>query len=98
VAYFSEPTGDERPIDETRDLGTMLYDMEYTYDSAGRPTGRGTPIWYQPRLDRGIIHVPPRAVVTARMSSAASARVGSAPPQAVARVSYPAETPSWGAC
>jgi CRISPR-associated protein Cas5d len=34
VAYFAEPTGDEQPIADSRDLGIMLYDMDFGPASA----------------------------------------------------------------
>lgn len=40
------------PLDETRDLGIMLYDLDYT--SSSQPT----PIWFQARLVRGVLEVP----------------------------------------
>ena len=55
-ASFAEPTGDERPIDQTEDLGAMLLDLEY----APEGSGRGTPRFFQARLEQGILRVPAR--------------------------------------
>jgi CRISPR-associated protein Cas5d len=40
------------PIDDTRDLGLMLWDIEYT-------KGRNRPIFFAAKLDHGIVRVPP---------------------------------------
>jgi len=56
VAEFSKPTGKERPIDLSDDLGSMLYDLEY---APGR-SGRATPIFFAARLEHGVLRVPPR--------------------------------------
>lgn len=56
AAYFSEPTGDERPIDRTEDLGPMLLDLAYAPDRSGR----GTPRFFDGRLEAGVLHVPDR--------------------------------------
>ncbi len=42
-------------FDETRDLGAMLYDLDFADPE------RPTPIWFRARLDRGTIEVPGRA-------------------------------------
>ncbi len=41
-----------KPIDESRDLGFMLYDM----DHSGR---EATPMWFRAQLRNGRVHVPP---------------------------------------
>jgi len=51
-AYFSIPEGTETPIAETRDLGWMLHDMDFT----------GTeiqPRFFRAEMKKGIIAVPP---------------------------------------
>jgi CRISPR-associated protein Cas5d len=98
VAFFSAPDGTEQPIDETWDLGRMLYDMEYAADEAGQPSDRGTPLWYQPRLERGIIRVPPLSTVRARMAGGAGSSVRSAQPQSATRAASPPQTPAWSVC
>lgn len=52
VAYFSEPVGDERPIDLSMEIGRMLHDLDYKDD------GRGTPRFFSAHLERGILRVP----------------------------------------
>jgi CRISPR-associated protein Cas5d len=52
AARFAEPTGDEQPIARTEDIGRMLYDLDYQDD------GRGTPTFFEARLEGGILHVP----------------------------------------
>lgn len=54
AASFGPPDGTEQPIDLSDDLGTMLLDMRYDPDGSGR----GTPMFFQARLDRGVLSVP----------------------------------------
>ena len=56
AADFAAPDGRERPIDHTADLGPMLLDLDYMDDGSGR----GTPSFFAARLERGVLHVPPR--------------------------------------
>ncbi|HOT98471.1 MAG TPA: type I-C CRISPR-associated protein Cas5c [bacterium] len=42
------------PIKETRDLGIMLYDMDFT--DAGNPQ----PLFFRARIEHGVVHIPPR--------------------------------------
>jgi CRISPR-associated protein Cas5d len=44
----------EPPIDESRELGWMLYDLDYTEPLNPKP------LFYKPQLERGVIHVPSR--------------------------------------
>jgi CRISPR-associated protein Cas5d len=55
-ADFAEPTGKERPIERTEDLGLMLHDIEYADDGSGR----GEPRFFEARLENGVLLVPPR--------------------------------------
>ncbi len=50
-ARIDRARGDERPIAETRDLGIMLYDMDF---SAGPPY---RPQFFHARMERGVIDV-----------------------------------------
>lgn len=43
-----------QPIDETRDLGFMLYDLDYSNSKDIQP------MFYHARMERGVIHVPPQ--------------------------------------
>lgn len=43
------------PIDESRELGWMLYDMDYSQPSAPAP------LFFNPVLDRGVIKIPDRS-------------------------------------
>lgn len=56
AAAFEEPTGDERPIDDSFDIGMMLLDLDY---EPGR-SGRGTPRFFEARVEKGILRVPSR--------------------------------------
>lgn len=55
-AFFCEPDGSEVPIDRTEDLGRMLLDLEYAADSSGN----ATPMFFDARLEHGVLHVPVR--------------------------------------
>ncbi len=55
AAGFAAPDGRERPIDRTEDLGLMLLDLEYQGDGSGR----GTPRFFNARLEGGVLNVPP---------------------------------------
>ncbi|PYE55479.1 type I-C CRISPR-associated protein Cas5c [Deinococcus yavapaiensis] len=70
-AYFTRPTGSERPIDVTRDLGMMLLRLNYQEDERGPFTftrhgsdgartvkGRAVPEYFGAHLDNGILRVP----------------------------------------
>lgn len=50
-----EPTDARAALDETRDLGVMLYDLDYADPE------RPSPIWFRARMDRGAVAVPGRA-------------------------------------
>ena len=54
AASFGPPDGSESPIDLTDDLGSMLLDMRYDDDGSGR----GTPMFFQARLECGVLKVP----------------------------------------
>lgn len=53
-AFFGEPDGSEQPIEFTDDLGLMLFDMDYMQDGSGR----GTPVFFRAKLQRGVLSVP----------------------------------------
>lgn len=46
---------DPPTIDETRDLGVMLYDLDYS------DPNRPTPVWFRARMEHGTVEVPGRA-------------------------------------
>jgi CRISPR-associated protein Cas5d len=54
AAFFAEPSGDERPIDRSEDLGLVLHDIDYAPDGSGR----GTPRFFLARLESGVLQVP----------------------------------------
>lgn len=43
-----------KPIPETRDLGFMLYDLDFTNPKDPQP------MFFRARLENGVVHVPPR--------------------------------------
>lgn len=51
AADFSLPDGSERPIDETFDLGLMLFDIRYS-------AKQNVPIFFPARLEQGVLYVP----------------------------------------
>ena len=55
AASFGPPDGTERPVDLTDALGRMLFDLDYALDKSGR----GTPRFFEARLEYGILRVPP---------------------------------------
>lgn len=48
--------GDAQPVDDTRDLGLMLWDIDFQTDRKGNPENR--PLFFSAKLDRGIVEVP----------------------------------------
>ncbi len=54
AASFREPDGSEEPLDITEDLGPMLRELAYATDGSGR----GTPHFFNARLEGGILRVP----------------------------------------
>jgi len=54
AASFEPADGGERPIDHSEDLGLMLLDLDYAEDGSGR----GTPRFFNARLERGVLRVP----------------------------------------
>ena len=53
TAHFAEPDA-TAPIALTEDLGRMLLDIDYDTDGSGR----GTPRFFDARLERGVLKVP----------------------------------------
>lgn len=53
-AAFAMPNGSEQPINLTDGLGPMLHDLDYRSDGSGR----GTPRFFNARLERGVLRVP----------------------------------------
>lgn len=45
--------GSPPPIDETRDLGWMLYDLDFSDPADPKP------MFFRPRMERGVLRVPP---------------------------------------
>ena len=54
TASFSEASDQELPIDVSKHLGRMLFDLKYMPDGSGE----GTPIFFDAELDQGILKVP----------------------------------------
>ncbi len=69
TAYFG-PTDGDPPLDRTQELGRMLFDIEYDADTRGR----GTPRFFEARLDRGVLRVPSMLHEEGRSHAAATPR------------------------
>ncbi|MBI3966163.1 MAG: type I-C CRISPR-associated protein Cas5 [Chloroflexi bacterium] len=55
AAAFAEPDQADRPLEDlTENLGLMLLQLDYVADGSGR----GTPRFYDARVERGILRVP----------------------------------------
>lgn len=52
-AFFSEPEGNETPIDYGSDLGLMLFDLQYQKDGKG-----AVPVFFRANVHNGIMKVP----------------------------------------
>ena len=53
--FVEEPEEEpQKPIEETRDLGWMLYDMDFTNPDDPQP------MFFRAKLEQGVVHVPPR--------------------------------------
>ncbi|MDX2176513.1 MAG: type I-C CRISPR-associated protein Cas5c [Candidatus Sumerlaeia bacterium] len=55
IAAIDPADGAESPIEETRDLGLMLHDIEF----AASDKGKNVPRFFPARLERGVLAVPP---------------------------------------
>lgn len=55
------------PIGEMRDLGLMLWDIDFGTDSKGRPRNR--PIFFAARLENGVLEVPADPDATLKVAS-----------------------------
>lgn len=67
-AHFGPPDGSERPIERSEDLGPMLLDLEYAPDGSGR----GRPVFFNARLERGVLRVPELALAGGGTNAAAT--------------------------
>jgi CRISPR-associated protein Cas5d len=57
AASFGPVEGGERPIARSEELGAMLFDLAYR-------DGRGEPMFFEARLEHGLLRVPPRLYET----------------------------------
>jgi CRISPR-associated protein Cas5d len=57
AAYFEEPDGNETPVSETRDLGIMLYDLDFGAPEARGVYPRTTALFAPARLENGVLNV-----------------------------------------
>lgn len=59
VAYFEESDGSRPPIQESMDLGLMVYDVFDLHDWAVRKKAKPCLSLYHARMENGVIAVPP---------------------------------------
>ena len=59
VAYFEESDGSRPPIQESMDLGLMVYDVFDLHDWAVRKKAKPCLSLYHARMENGVIEVPP---------------------------------------
>lgn len=57
-ASFGPANSDEARIEVSEDLGPMLHDINYNPPNNGRYSGRGRPIFFAAKLERGVLRVP----------------------------------------
>jgi CRISPR-associated protein Cas5d len=62
AANLQQPTGEEHPIEVDMDYGFMFYDFIYPKDKDTKTR----PIFYQSRLNQGVVDVPGRDTVLAQ--------------------------------
>jgi len=65
------PVNDDTPppIDDTRDLGLMIWDIDFGFDSKGKPRNR--PIFFAGQLVHGVLEVPADPESTLNMPNSA---------------------------
>lgn len=59
TGYFEESDGTRSPIDETRDLGLMVYDVFDLHDCSVRARTKPSLSLYHAVMEHGVINVPP---------------------------------------
>ena len=59
VCYFEESDGVRKPIDDSRDLGLMVYDVFDLHDFSVRKKTKPSLSLYHAFMDHGVITVPP---------------------------------------
>lgn len=64
AADFALPDGSERPIDDSSELGLMLWDLDYDVQGS-----RKQPLFFQAKLERGVLRYPRREEVRACFSN-----------------------------
>jgi len=61
AADFREPNGTDRPIEDSADLGRMLFDIDFDPEKdpeSRKSVGTGTPVFFDARLENGVLKVP----------------------------------------
>lgn len=62
-AFFALNDGTCEPIQDSADLGMMLYDLEYKTDENNRSLGAQCACFFRARLERGVMKIDAQAVV-----------------------------------
>jgi CRISPR-associated protein Cas5d len=57
AAEFADSNGSEQPIDQSSDLGLMLFDMRFAHNGDGKGV-KAEPIFFDARLESGVVRVP----------------------------------------
>lgn len=57
ACYFIEPDIDETPIDITKELGSMLFDLKFRQNKVGKGIG-AEPVFFEAKLENGVLKVP----------------------------------------
>lgn len=58
VAYFAPPDTTDLPAPIDMEIGPMVFDLAFERDADGLPTGAATPIFFDARLQKGILRIP----------------------------------------
>jgi CRISPR-associated protein Cas5d len=60
AAWFRTPDGSEKAIEETTDLGRMLFDLDFDPkdNKADKFPGTAFPHFFSAKLEQGVLHVP----------------------------------------
>lgn len=57
AAFFAPPDGSETAIDESRDLGVMLYDLDFPTEGPAGARPPGSALFAPAKLERGVLDV-----------------------------------------
>lgn len=58
IAYFGPVEEQDVPLPFDLEIGPMLFDMKFELDASGELTGVAEPIFFEARIQNGILHIP----------------------------------------